>query len=230
MSAFATTRWSIVRAARADSAHSRGALNELCAIYKGPISAYLGRYRFDGLERDDAVQEFFAQFLEAGVVEKADSARGSFRAYLLTALRHFVARQLEAQSAQKRGRTIEHDALDVAGDLAASEDEMPETVFHREWATLTLNQALGALRAEAEAAGKLSLFERTSSFMAEDADRDEYQRIAMDLGVRPNTVAVAVFRLRERFRVLVRREVAQTVDSQSELADELARLRLAIGA
>lgn len=146
---------------------------------------------------------------------KADSARGSFRAYLLTALRHFVARQLEGQSAQKRGRAIAHDGLEVAGDLAASEDEMPETVFHREWATVALNQALGVLRAEAEAAGKLSLFERVSSFMAEDADRDEYQRIAADLGVRPNTIAVAVFRLRERFRVLVRREVAQTVDSRA---------------
>lgn len=229
MSSFATTHWTLVRAARSDSVEARRALTNLCAIYRSPVAAYLGRYRFDRLDRDDAAQEFFVHVLESGVFQRADEQKGSFRAYLLTSLRHFVARQLESQSAQKRGSDHFHGTLDDATDLAENDEQSPEALFHSEWASLVLTRAIERLQSEAEAAGKVQLFQRVSPFLTEDAGREDYQRIGTELGIRPNTIAVAVFRLRERFRVLVRREVADTVDSEESLQSEVARLRNVLG-
>jgi RNA polymerase sigma-70 factor (ECF subfamily) len=193
------------------------------------VASYLGRYRFDRLDRDDAVQEFFTHILESGVFQRADEQKGSFRAYLLTSLRHFVSRQFETQSTQKRGQDFTHTGLDDASEIEERDNLSPENQFHREWATLVLRRAIDQLQSEAAAAGKLPLFNRVSPFLTEDAGREDYQRIGLELGIRPNTIAVAVFRLRERFRVLVRREVAETVDSEESLQDELARLREVLG-
>lgn len=229
MSSFATTHWTLVRAARSDGAEARRALTDLCTIYRGPVAAYLGKYRFDRLEHADAVQEFFMLVLESGLFQRADERKGSFRAYLLTSLRHFVARQLESQAAQKRGRDFSHSTLDNAIEVAEVDDQSPDAQFHREWASLILRRAVERLQSEADAAGKSGLFQRVVPFLTEDAGRDDYQRVGDELGIRPNTIAVAVFRLRERFRVLVRREVAETVDSEESLLDELSRLRNVLG-
>ena len=43
MSQFRTTRWSLVAAAREESAGGRMALAELCAAYRPPVLAYLRR-------------------------------------------------------------------------------------------------------------------------------------------------------------------------------------------
>lgn len=229
MSSFETTHWSLVRATRSGGAESRRALADLFRTYRAPVAAYLGRYRIDHLDRDDAVQEFFMHILESGVFQRADELKGSFRAYLLTSLRHFVSRQLETQSTQKRGQDFTHTGLDDASEIADRDNLSPENQFHREWASLVLRRAIDQLQSEAAAAGKLPLFNRVSPFLTEDAGREDYQRIGLELGIRPNTIAVAVFRLRERFRILVRREVAETVDSEESLQDELSRLRKVLG-
>ncbi|HET9485113.1 MAG TPA: hypothetical protein VFO79_14225, partial [Xanthomonadales bacterium] len=60
-------------------------------------------------------------------------------------------------------------------------------------------------------------------------DADDYARVAERLGQRRNTVAVAIHRLRERLRQLVRVELAETVASPEDVQSELEVLSRGFG-
>ncbi len=63
-----------------------------------------------------------------------------------------------------------------------------------------LDSALAKLRAEAEAAGKVALFDQLQEFLTERPDEADYARAASALNLRRNTLAVAVHRMRHRLR------------------------------
>ena len=88
-----------------------------------------------------------------------------------------------------------------------------------------LDRSYARLRDEAHRAGKQELFEKLSPYLGERPEADEYQRMASALGLRANTIAVAVHRMRARLRELVRDEVADTCSSPEEVEAELHELR-----
>ena len=62
---FATTHWSVVRAAgRPDSIHYRQALETLCRTYWFPLYVYLRRQGYDRESAQEHTQAFFARLLE----------------------------------------------------------------------------------------------------------------------------------------------------------------------
>ena len=65
-------------------------------------------------------------------------------------------------------------------------------------------------------------------FLAETPDGDDYRRVAELHAMRPNTVAVAVHRLRLRLRELVREELSETVDGSEQLEQEMEAWRAAL--
>ena len=94
--------------------------------------------------------------------------------------------------------------------VADARDATPEQSFDRQWALTVLDRALKRLAQEQAAAGKAAQFARLREFLSNAAE-EGYDRAAADLGLKPGTVSVAVYRLRQRYRDLVRAEVAQTV-------------------
>lgn len=89
---FATTRWSIVLSAgRSASPDSRQALESLCEANWQPLYAYVRRRVHNVAEAQDLTQSFFAELLEKNYVGTAAPERGRFRAFLLTACRHFLS-------------------------------------------------------------------------------------------------------------------------------------------
>lgn len=82
---FATTHWSVVRAAGGTSSEgSARALATLCAEYWYPLYAYVRRRGHDADDARDLTQSFFAKLLEGRGLVAADPARGRFRTFLLT--------------------------------------------------------------------------------------------------------------------------------------------------
>jgi RNA polymerase sigma-70 factor (ECF subfamily) len=81
------------------------------------------------------------------------------------------------------------------------------------------------LHREAETAGRLALFECPSEFPVEPPDESDCQRVALELNLRRNTLAVAVHRLRRRLREIVREELAGTTASREEMDAGLRALR-----
>lgn len=229
MGRFDTTRWSLVLRARGDPADARAALEALCRTYRPPVLAFVRSHVRVRDSAEDLTQAFFAKFLERAWHAGADPERGRFRTFLLTALKRFlIDAEVEARTL-KRGGKVRFEALDAADEGALDVVESPDDVFEREWARAVLTAALGRLRGEAERAGKLDLFERLSEFLVESPDEADYARVAVDLGLRRNTLAVAVHRLRHRLRELVREELAETTAGVDDMGEELRALRGALG-
>jgi RNA polymerase sigma-70 factor (ECF subfamily) len=73
-------------------------------------------------------------------------------------------------------------------------------------------------------AGKAGQFDMLKTFLTADAGEGRYEGVAQKLGVADASVAVLVHRLRQRYRELVRAEVAETVSSPTELEEEMRHL------
>ena len=112
---FATTHWSVVLVAgHKSSPDADAALATLCETYWFPLYAYVRRRGHNVNEAQDLTQEFFARVLEKDYVAAADPERGRFRAFLLTAFKHFLSKERDKARAQKRGGGRAPLSLDFA--------------------------------------------------------------------------------------------------------------------
>jgi RNA polymerase sigma-70 factor (ECF subfamily) len=104
-----------------------------------------------------------------------------------------------------------------------------ERLFERRWAVTLLAQALARLREENVAAGKTLEFDQLKVFLSAPTSDGAYDRIAVQLGLATETVAVKVYRLRKRYGELIRTEVAHTVADPADVEEELRHLFDAVG-
>ena len=225
---FQTTRWSIVLHAGRETAGARDALEQLCRTYRSPVIAYVRGRGCSADVAEDLGQAFFARFIEGAYHAQADPARGSFRAFLLTALKRFLDDDAEREHAQKRGGKFQFQSLDAMGSDEAqnvADRDTPEQAFERAWAKAALRAAMHRLKAETAAAGRADLFDQLCEFLAERPSEADYERVADALKMRRNTVAVSVHRLRQRLRELVQDELAETAVDKEGFDGELDRLR-----
>lgn len=228
---FATTHWSLVGAVRpgaASQTRARVALDELCRTYWYPLYAFVRGRGYSAVDAQDLTQAFFARIIETGGLASADRARGRFRSYLLGAMKHFLANEWHRAQTQKRGgqvRFIEFEALDPEARYAGASEpsDNPEHLFDREWALQTIAGALQALRDEMATAGKSELFDALKGSLS-GQDEPPRDQIAARLGMSVGAVKVAVHRLRQRYRKLLRAAIAETVSNEADLDDEIRYL------
>jgi RNA polymerase sigma-70 factor (ECF subfamily) len=88
---------------------------------------------------------------------------------------------------------------------------------------------LARLREENVAAGKTLEFDQLKVFLSAPTSDGAYDRIAVQLGLATETVAVKVYRLRKRYGELIRTEVAHTVADPADVEEELRHLFDAVG-
>jgi RNA polymerase sigma factor (sigma-70 family) len=224
---FATTHWSVVlEAGLHDTPQSTAALEKLCRTYWPPIYGYIRRWGYAPEEAQDYTQELFARLLRKNSFAAADPEKGRFRSFLLGALKHLLADEKEKAQAAKRG---DGRPLLCWEDLAAEErlrteplDQLsPDWVFDRRWAMTILEQAAQKLKQEYHAPDRLLLFEKLKPYLESSEAAPSYAQTAAQLGLTQNAVKAAVFRMRQRYHVLVREEVAQTVANPKDLEDEI---------
>ena len=75
----------------------------MCEAYWYPAYAFIRRQGHDADAARDLTQEFFTRVLEKHYFRDADPARGRFRAFLLTSIRHFLSNERDREQALKRG-------------------------------------------------------------------------------------------------------------------------------
>jgi DNA-directed RNA polymerase specialized sigma24 family protein len=227
---FATTRWTLVIAAGgSDAGAKEKALADLCAAYWRPIFAYV-RHRGHGVEEaKDLTQEFLRRVLEHDWLAGLTREGSKFRAFLLVAVKRFLAVEHERQTAQKRGGGSVALSLDSADVLEpASQDESPERAFDRRWALTVIDRAADRLKAEALASGRGALFARVSTFLSTEPEPGAYEDVAFDLGMSRAAVAMAVHRLRLRLREQIRTEIGDTLSGSRDVEDEMRELMEAL--
>jgi len=215
---------------RAPSAESARALAALCTEYWYPLYAYVRRQGHEPEDAQDLTQAFFARLLEKKSLAAADPLRGRFRTFLLASLKNFLASEWRRSSAAKRGGGLQILRMDFLSAeeryrVDASRELSPEAAYERRWALGVLDTVLAAVRTEHERAGKLELFEALKDRLAGSGEAASYAELSERLGQSEPALRQAASRMRRRFRERLRAEIAETVDGERDVDDELRHLR-----
>lgn len=230
---FDTTRWSVVlRASDGAAGAAREALEALCAVYWYPIYAFARRQGRAAEDAQDLTQEFFARFLSRQGFSLANPDRGRLRNFLLASFKRFAAEEWRRANRQKRGGGATALSLDAerAEERYASEPQdgqSPDRVYERRWAEAVLARALEQLQRDYDSTGRADLYRNLQQFLWGREPTQSYADMGQRLGLAEGAVKVAVHRLRQRFRDVLREEVANTVDSPDQVEEELKTLFLA---
>ena len=224
---FATTRWTIVAAARdAGSPENRAAWEELAKRYWRPVQAYIRGRCGDGSEADDLTQEFFARLIARDYLARVDPAKGPFRAFLRMAAGRFLLNEWDRRRALKRGGADEVVSLDAMDTVQRRrneprDEESAERIFERGWALTLLDRAFERLRADYARTGREGDFDVLKDHLAMGKAEVDHARLAERLGVAEGAARVALHRLRQRLRAHFRAEVAETVGDEAEVEAEM---------
>jgi DNA-directed RNA polymerase specialized sigma24 family protein len=220
---FAATRWSIVLlAGHRSSPDSRRALESLCEAYWYPLYAYVRRRVADINDAQDLTQAFFAEVLAKNYVGSATAERGRFRAFLLTSLKHFLSKEWERAKAQKRGGgrapiPLDFESADSQFRIEPEGGLTAEQIYDREWAVALLGRIMHRLEAESVQAGKAKQFEAVKGFLIGEHAGSTYLDVAVTLGMTEAAVKMVTHRMRQRYRELLRAEIAETVTGPEEV-------------
>jgi len=204
----------------------------LCRLYWPPIYAFLRCSGHDGQTAKDLTQGFFAYLLESDLLDKADPQRGRFRSFLIGSLKFFVSNLQARERAFKRGGGFKFVSIDAETEDGLWPNEpctqlSPERLFDRKWALSVLAEAMERLATEYRRGGLSGQFELLQPYLTGDAD-GHLAELAARLGKSEGAVRVLVFRLRNRFRRLIRAVIADTVSDLDQVEGELQHLEAAL--
>ncbi len=225
---FATTHWSVVLRASRDGTAQAAALEELCVHYWRPIYAFIRRRGNPPEEAQDLTQGFFERFLEKSWLADVDPGRARFRAFLLTMVTRFLATEFRRGQALKRGGGQFHFSVHdpaLEDELSSTSSQFsPEEEFDRRWALTVLGRGMERLKAECLSEPKRTQFEKLSPFLSQEPAAGVYSTLATELKMSASALAVAVHRLRQRYRELVRLEISETLANPADTDTELKHL------
>jgi RNA polymerase sigma factor (sigma-70 family) len=232
---FPSTHWSVVLAAgrsQAEPEIAQVALAELCQIYWAPLYSFVRSRGYTVHDAQDLTQSFFAYLLEHKIYARVDRQKGKFRSFLLASLKNFVAHAADRERTLQRGggqdflplheeQAKEAESLFQTHRTASSEDRL----FDRSWAEALISAGLERLSAEYKGESKEILFNELRIFVAGGADPPPtYAQLADRLGIAQSTLRSHVTRLRARYREALRAEVRRTVDTETQVDEELHEL------
>jgi RNA polymerase sigma factor (sigma-70 family) len=229
--AFTTTHWSVVLEAQGPTPAAQEALEKLCRTYWQPIYGFVRRQGAGPEETKDLTQGFFALLLERRDLNAVRKEKGRLRSYLLTSLKHFLTNERNRALAIKRGegqRLIPLEDLrePEAVGFEPADTSTAEQIYDRGWALALLDQVLTRLGDEYRAGGPATarLFDQLQKLLTDESDRPSQAEIARELAMTENAVKQAFHRLRQRYRELLREEIAHTVMLPGDIEEELRHL------
>jgi RNA polymerase sigma factor (sigma-70 family) len=224
---FETTQWSLVSAA-ANEEEKRSALAGLYRSYCTPVYFFIRRRGYQREDAQDLTQDFFLHLVEKNAFSRADPSRGKFRTFLLGALEFFLQHVAERAHSQKRGgqaNLVFVDAATAETQYQLADSALTaEQIFDARWAGTLIEGALTRLQTEMEEAGKRELFDQIWGFVM-DGEESSYSEIAHRTGLTMSATKTAIYRLRSRYRALLRDEIARTVTSSADFDEEIRALR-----
>lgn len=224
------THWTqVLSAGNPESPLQREALDRLVESYWRPVYVYIRRaWHRDVEESKDLTQAFFARLLEKQSLARVNPERGSFRAYLKTALKHFLLNAREsADRRQPPGGLLRLDPSrqDLEALAVSDQAESPEQSYDRRWFLDLLDASARDLKDKLAEAGKQVYFE-VFRILVLDAEEDapSYQEVAARLGLRESDVRNYLHHCRGAYRDILRKRVRASVSTDAEAEEELAVL------
>lgn len=226
---FPATPWSQLVRLRGDDESARRALASVCKLYWYPVYAHIRGRGYQPHDAEDHTQGFFERLLERGDLAEVDAKNGRLRSFILVAVKNYLQSVWRHDQALKRGGGREHLELDVmmaedrlSRELADQDD--PEHLFEQRWAVTLLENVLRELEAEYQRSERGEIFAVLSGFLSWKAEPPSHEEAAQKLGINEQAARVAVHRLRKRYRDLLQKHIAATVENEAEVDAELDHL------
>jgi DNA-directed RNA polymerase specialized sigma24 family protein len=209
-SSFPEIPWSQVQAA---ASREGAALESLCAACWRPIYGWIRWKGYPPEDAKDLTQEFFARLIEKNYLGDACADYGTFSAFLIGCLRHFLANEWDRAHAQKRGGACVTVAIDdVEAHCEPCHHLTPEVIYERHWAESLMERVQTQLRLEYRDRNQSARFELMEPFLSWDQPRRSYATLAAALGSSETAAKVGVHRLRRRYGDLLRTELEVVAD------------------
>jgi RNA polymerase sigma factor (sigma-70 family) len=211
---------------------AEAALAELCQTYWAPLYSFVCSRGYTVHDAQDLTQSFFAYLLEHKIYARVERQKGKFRSFLLASLKNFLAHAADRERTLERGggqeflplheeQVKEAESLFQTHSTAGSEDRL----FDSSWAEALIAAGLERLSADYKGESKEKLFNELRIFVAGGAGPlPTYAELADRLGITQSTLRSHVTRLRARYREALRAEVRRTVDTDTQVKEELHEL------
>jgi RNA polymerase sigma factor (sigma-70 family) len=233
---FPTTQWNLLQAVKTGTVNTRtDILNYLIKTYWKPLYYYALRKGHRNEDAKDLVQGFFMISLEHGFFEKADPQRARFRTFLRTSFDHYASNVRRAGMAKRRrppGGVVSLDELMADDDdrkpFEPRDNETPEDVFNRVWASDLLIFVLKILQEECRTTGKEKhgrIFElRIIKPIMEGATPPSLQELAVSYDMTSKQVANCLLTARRAFQRILREAIRTYVASEDDITSEMHEL------
>lgn len=226
LAAFPSTHWSLVREVQTGEPAAALALAKICERYWYPIYAFLRRSGHGRFDAEDLTQSFFQRLIERETLNTVESEGGKLRSFLLGCLKQTLSDRARHDNAQKRSGRVSHVPFDsIEADERylhePQETRDPDWFFTQNWAQALLERVRQHLRASFTQSRRAEIFDALLPYISLDATPPSYREIADKIGGSEANARILVFRLREKFRDLLRVEVAMTVGSPDEIESEM---------
>ena len=236
---FLTTHWTSVLDLSADKKtvppeRTEELLARLCEDYWPPLYRFVRCRGYSRADAQDLTQGFFVYLLEKEAYKSSRPEKGQFRTFLLHLLKCYLSAADAYRCRQKRGGgclmiVIDDNRLDAVErsgyDALLVDAPMDEQrAFDCDWAAALVERAMSALEAEYSSGQKARVFKALRPFLRGGVGLPTQEEAATQLGVPVETLRSHLFRLRARYRTLLRTEVARTVPTDEEVESELRYL------
>lgn len=234
---FMTTQWNVVadlsrEKRRLAPERAQQALTQLCQDYWPPLYRFVRQRGYSRADAQDLTQGFFAYLLEKEAYANSDRSKGRFRTFLLVLLKRYLGAVNAHQGRQKRGGhhammfldTNRLDSFEEAEALLTDAPMDEERAFECNWAAALVSRAMVALEEEYASEQKARVLAALRPFLTGGVGLPTYEAAAARLGVPNETLRSHLFRMRMRYRALLRAEVARTVPSDRDVENELRYL------
>lgn len=231
---FASTRWThVLAAANPEHPETQAALGSLCETYWPPLYSYVRRRGYGPDDAEDITQGFFARLLRLDSLARVRKEKGRFRAFLLAAMKHYLADERDRERAVKRGAqlvvSLEAGEAETHFQNEPADPALaPDRAFDRAWAIAVLDGVTAQLGRDYADSGQAKLFEALNFCLTGARSEMPYSEIASRLLMSESAVRVAIHRMRSRYREILRTKIADTINSPEEVDDELRHLYRAL--
>ena len=230
--AFPSTMWGMVSRIRGtNSTEQREGLEELSRRYWKPIYRYVRiAWAKSNEDAKDLTQAFLVWLIEGEPLQKYEEERGKLRTYLKVLLKGFVRDRQKAMQRLKRGGHVKiidldadtHALKEVISDPDATD---PGKAFDRSWAIEVSQRAVNTIRERLKKDGKEIPFQVFEMYdLDKSKDNPTYKKIAGELGIKETDVHNHLGMVREEVRREIRKELFDTVATESEMEEEWREL------
>ena len=213
------------------------ALDELCRIYWQPLYGYARRLGNGPQDAEDLTQGFIEHVLKTDMLATADASVGKLRGFLRKSFGNYIHNVHRAAVAKMRGGNVVSVRLEsllpveLEVERNAIDNNTPDALYDRLCALALVEASLAQLEAEHKARDKAEMFAVIKPYLdPQNVDKVPQETLAETLGLSLPNVRTILFRLRQRFRELLRALVRDTLDSPSEadVDDEIKSMREAL--